>query len=323
MKTFKQFLIEQSIQQIPGFEPVNPQEKPTTPKKQDNEQTKSGEVKLGNYETTSMDALVRRLGSPQKALDYLLSIEQRRAEHKGEIDPNWVLPSVSLDDYNKKANVQIAPDKFNRTRSGETPIITTYQANDPNKIIQKVQPNPNNIDIKINSIPRFNDPYRQNISKKDLTAAYAELQPNSKHVSDNTSLSNTLWHELQHYLQKNNLIGRQQSTIDRDSGGTDYSNLNNLIEPSHSKYVTSNMELAPHISASKMNFLNKTGILLGPNMTQDEFKKYKTYLNNDTEDQNSQILYQFFTDPNKSKQAEEFLRQLAKNTKIDSDTMMT
>lgn len=322
MKTFKQFLIEQSIPQIPGFEPVNPQGKPITPKKQDNEQTKSGEVKLGNYETTSMDALVRRLGSPQKALDYLLSIEQRRAEHKGEIDPNWVLPSVSLDDYNKKANVQIAPDGFNNIVA-ITPVVTRFSKKDPNQIIQEISPTPNNIDIKINSIARTDDPHAQNEIKRTLASISAELQPNSKYVSDKTTSDDVLWHELQHYLGKNNLIGRPQSIMTKGAGGTDYSKLNDRIIPSYSKYVTSNTELGPHISGSKMKFFDKTGILLGPNMTQDEFKKYKTYLNNDTEDQNSQILYQFFTDPNKSKQAEEFLRQLAKNTKIDSDTMMT
>lgn len=291
MKRFKQYLIEQN------------------------------EIKLGTYQTTALDSLTKRLGgNRQKAIDYLAGIEKRRFEHKGEIDPNWVLPSVSLKDYEEKLNIDIRPGLSGRSSNTIAVTPANVKFDKAGNIVTVNSANP---DIIINAGAKplvDNEDARKRI-KSILTDISNELQPNGKYNDKKISEKDTLWHEEQHRLSRNNLFGRNASkTLEPNAGGIDYSSKMSSNNPNNSNfslYVTSNMELPAFMSASKMNFHKLTGILLGPNMTQQELDKYKEHLKNDKDtNKESEVILHLLNDPNKGKQAEEFLRQIAQKRNI-------
>lgn len=282
----------------------------------ENNQSSTTGITSGTYKISAMDALSNRLGSTQKALDYLKSIKQRRAEHSSEIDPDWYLPSVELDDYSEKLDVAMQPGRPTAPL-GMTPALLTVDKK-TNTIVDYQKQNPQII-INTNAGSPF--PEGMEAIKKDLTKVSNELQPNGTYKKNTSALSDVLWHEIQHALALKSFKTKNRPVSSRNAKGYDYSNKNPSISSEMSTYVTSPAELAAHMGENKMRFFEKTGILLGPNFTDDDFQKYKSFLETDKNKQ-SAILLQLFNDPKKDKQAKEFLRQIAQTNKRDTGEMM-
>lgn len=276
-------------------------------------------IKIGEYSISPMDALSNRLGSPQKALDYLELIKQRRAQHSSEIDPQWVLPSVESEDYSEKLKVGVRPGR----PSGEMGLspATLMVNKEKNTVIDYKRPDSQDVDLTINTNARSPYPAGQEAIKKDLTKASNELQANGQYKKDTGALSDTLWHELQHVLQFKGLKKHNRPASDMSAQGYDYSSKDPKITPQMSTYVTSPMELPANMSENKMRFYEASGILLDPKFTDEHFEKYKGWLKTDQNKQ-SKILLQLFDDPEKGKQAKELLRQLAQTNKRNNGEMM-
>ena len=275
-------------------------------------------IKIGEYSISPMDALSNRLGSPQKALDYLELIKQRRAQHSSEIDPQWVLPSVESEDYSEKLKVGVRPGR----RSSELGYVpVTSILDDKNNVINYRRGAGQDVDIIINTNATHPHPEGRELVKKDLTNASNELQANGKYKKDTGALSDSLWHELQHVLQWKGIKKHNKPLSDIIAQGYDYSSKDPKITPQMSTYATSPMELPAHMSENKMRFYEASGILLDPNFTDEHFEKYKGWLKNDQNKQ-SKILLQLFDDPEKGKQAKELLRQIAQTNKRNKGEMM-
>lgn len=291
MLTFKQYLIE-------------------------NNQLDNTDIKIGDYSISPIDALSNRLGSTQKALDYLESIKQRRAEHSSEIDPQWFLPSVDSDDYSEKVKVQVSPGMASKGL-GYAPF-TALIDKEKNVVVDYKKSNP---EIQINTNARSQHPEGMESIQKDLVKVSNELQPNGKYKKDTGALTDVLWHELQHVLALKNLKRNNKSVSDFTAQGYDYSSKDPAIPSALSTYATSPGELPAHMSENKMRFFETSGILLDPNFTDEQFENYKEWLKTDKNKQ-SAILLQLFNDPKKGKQAKEFLRQIAQTNKRDTGEMM-
>jgi len=282
----------------------------------ENNQSSTTGITSGTYKISAMDALSNRLGSTQKALDYLESIKQRRAEHSSEIDPDWYLPSVELDDYSEKLDVAMQPGRPTAPL-GITPNILMVDKK-TNTIVDYQKQNPQII-INTNAGSPF--PEGMEAIKNDLTKVSNELQPNGTYKKNTSTMTDVLWHEMQHALALKSFKTKNRPVSSVNAKGYDYSNKNPSISSNMSTYVTSPSELAAHMSENKMRFFEKTGILLGPNFTDDDFQKYKSFLETDKTKQ-SAILLQLFNDPKKDKQSKEFLRQIAQTNKRDTGEMM-
>jgi hypothetical protein len=275
-------------------------------------------IKIGEYSISPMDALSNRLGSPQKALDYLELIKQRRSQHSSEIDPQWVLPSLESEDYSEKLKVGVRPGR----RSGEIGVApSTIIANKENNAINYRRADGQDVDIIINTNAYHPNPDGMEAVKKDLTKTSNELQATGQYKKDTGALSDSLWHELQHVLQFKGLKKHNRPASDMSAQGYDYSSKDPKITPQMSTYATSPVELPAHMSENKMRFYEASGILLDPNFTDDHFEKYKGWLKNDQNKQ-SRILLQLFDDPKKGKQAKELLRQIAQTNKRNNGEMM-
>lgn len=275
-------------------------------------------IKIADYSISPMDALSNRLGSPQKALDYLELIKQRRAQHSSEIDPQWVLPSLESEDYSEKLKVGVRPGRSSG-KLGLTP--STILVDKENNAINYRKPDGQDVDFTINTNASSPYPGGQEAIKKDLTKASNELQANGQYKKDTGALSDVLWHELQHVLQLKGLKKHNRPASDLSAQGYDYSSKDPKITPQMSTYVTSPMELPANMSENKMRFHAATGILLDPNFTDEHFAKYKEWLQNDQNKQ-SRVLLQLFDDPEKGKQAKELLRQIAQTNKRNNGEMM-
>ena len=282
----------------------------------ENNQSDTTGIINGTYKISAMDALSNRLGSTQKALDYLESIKQRRAQHSSEIDPDWYLPSIESDDYSEKIDVALQPRRPTDPL-GITPSNFTVDKK-TNTIVDYKKQNPQ---IVVNTNARSPYPEGMEAIKKDLTKVSNELQPNGKYKKDTGALSDVLWHEFQHALALKTFKTKNRPVSSLDAKGYDYSDKDSNIPSEMSKYVTSPGELAAHMSENKMRFFEKTGILLDPNFTDEHFEKYKSFLETDKNKQ-SAILLQLFKDPKKGEQAKEFLKQIAQTNKRDTGEMM-
>jgi hypothetical protein len=309
MLRFKQYLLIE--QNIPEFVPVDPQ---SNSQKKDAENNTG--IKHGTYKISAMDVLSNRLGSTQKALDYLESIKQRRAQHSSEIDQDWYLPSLELDDYSEKIDVALEPRRPTDPL-GITPSTVKIDKKTNNIVDYKKQ----NPQIVVNTNARSPYPEGMEGIKKDLTKVSNELQPNGKYKKDTGALSDVLWHEFQHALALKTFKTKNRPASSLDAKGYDYSDKDPIIPSEMSKYVTSPGELAAHMSENKMRFFEKTGILLDPNFRDEDFEKYKNFLETDKSKQSS-ILLQLFKDPKKGEQAKEFLKQIAQTNKRDTGEMM-
>ena len=275
-------------------------------------------IKIADYSFSPMDALSNRLGSPQKALDYLELIKQRRAQHSSEIDPHWVLPSLESEDYSEKLKVGVRPGR----RSGEMGVASsTIEVDKEKNAVNSRRGKGQDVDIIINTNATHPNAEGRELIKKDLTKASNELQANGQYKKDTSTLSDALWHELQHILQHKGLKKHNRPASDLSAQGYDYSSKDPKITPQMSTYATSPMELPAHMSENKMRFYEASGILLDPNFTDEHFDKYKGWLKNDQSKQ-SKILLQLFDDPEKGKQAKELLRQLAQTNKRNNGEMM-
>jgi hypothetical protein len=282
----------------------------------ENNQSDTTGIINGTYKISAMDALSNRLGSTQKALDYLESIKQRRAQHSSEIDPDWYLPSIELDDYSEKIDVALQPRRPTDPL-GITPSTVMIDKKTNNIVDYKKQ----NPQIVVNTNARSPYPEGMEAIKKDLTKVSNELQPNEKYKKDTGALSDVLWHEFQHALALKTFKTKNKPASSLDAKGYDYSDKDPIIPSEMSKYVTSPGELAAHMSENKMRFFEKTGILLDPNFRDEDFEKYKNFLETDKSKQSS-ILLQLFKDPKKGEQAKEFLKQIAQTNKRDTGEMM-
>ena len=164
----------------------------------ENNNSDDTDIKIADYSFSPMDALSNRLGSPQKALDYLELIKQRRAQHASEIDPQWVLPSVESEDYSEKIKVGVRPGRLS-SELGYVPVTTIYD--DKKNVVNYRRGAGQDVDIIINTNATHPNAEGRELVKKDLTNTSNELQANGQYKKDTGALSDSLWHELQHVLQ--------------------------------------------------------------------------------------------------------------------------
>lgn len=301
MKSFKQFLLNENKQSIPpGFVPVDGSGKP---KKQDIPILISpdiDEVKNGLYTTTAREALARRLGGLEKANEYIGAVRERRSKYP--LSSTTILPSLEDADLDKKIEIKISPnvpEHLQKASGYFTPVGSYNKDTLITGVDWSSKENP--VIINSNDFIRNNFPYNQNLKQ-----VYSELTK-GKIPKVEKEFTDVLWHEMQHVLQTSNMVGKKVNQTTNNAGGID---IEDLPKRGISKYVTSNMELAPHFAEAKSVFRSNTGINLGPNMTSEQFETFKQFLKN-SQNKSHVLLYNMLVNPETKNNSEELLRQTA------------
>ena len=322
MKSFKKFLLEQNMPNIPGFEPVGMDGKPIDPKKQTPKKPEpiQGEIAHGTYTITPRQALINRLGSKEAADKYIKDIRERRANFSGDLNPSWILPSISDEDLDTEFSVSIDPEKKQESLPditfGESPYLSRTNP-ETKQFTYIARSNP---DIVIYSNPEnISNPIDQ---KQLLAAAHRaseELKPDGKRLRDRFALTDTLWHELQHTLQQKQFLGKTREQL--HGGNYNATEVEPRLSPLFAKYVTRNVELPAFASEGKSRFrdYSQNKLDLGANMSQETMQQMINFFKNSSNPADT-VLYDALTNPKTSKQAQEMMRQVAKKDTDTSDT---